>query len=102
MQLDDLEIYFYALTGLALLCLLLIFIIFILIGVLFGRVGRLKMDSSNQLGRQTRMMDDFCYTNPSIVPGEELSRRGFSMYSGSESFNDKNTWRARDESRHKF
>lgn len=28
------------------------------------------------------MMADFCYTNPTIVPGELLSRRGFSMYSG--------------------
>jgi len=27
-------------------------------------------------------MADFCYTNPTIVPGELLSRRGFSMYSG--------------------
>ncbi|XP_035737966.1 uncharacterized protein LOC118448610 [Vespa mandarinia] len=43
---------------------------------------------SNQLGRQTNMMADFCYTNPTIVPGEELSRRGFSMYCGSDSFNE--------------
>ena len=32
------------------------------------------------------MMSDFCYTNPTIVPGEELSRRGYSMYSGSDNF----------------
>lgn len=31
---------------------------------------------------QRNMMADFCYTNPTIVPGEELSRRGFSMYDG--------------------
>jgi len=34
------------------------------------------------------MMSEFCYTNPTIVPGEELSRRGFSMYSGSDNFMD--------------
>jgi hypothetical protein len=44
--------------------------------------------SSNQLGRQANMMAEFCYTNPTIVPGEELSRRGFSMYSGSDNFID--------------
>lgn len=30
------------------------------------------------------MMTDFCYTNPMIVPGEELSRRGFSIYRGND------------------
>ena len=34
------------------------------------------------------MMADFCYTNPTIVPGEELSRRGFSMYSGNDHFSE--------------
>lgn len=34
------------------------------------------------------MMADFCYTNPTIVPGELLSRRGFSMYSGPDSFDE--------------
>ena len=34
------------------------------------------------------MMADFCYTNPTIVPGELLSRRGFSMYSGADNFDD--------------
>ena len=33
-------------------------------------------------------MAEFCYTNPTIVPGEELSRRGFSMYSGSDNIMD--------------
>lgn len=33
-------------------------------------------------------MSDFCYTNPTIVPGEELSRRGFSMYSGADHFSE--------------
>lgn len=37
---------------------------------------------SNQLNKQTSVVTDFCYTNPAIVPGELLSRRGFSMYSG--------------------
>lgn len=41
-----------------------------------------------QLNRQANMMADFCYTNPTIVPGELLSRRGFSMYSGSDNLND--------------
>lgn len=44
---------------------------------------RREYSRSNQLARQKEMMADFCYTNPTIVPGEELSRRGFSMYSGS-------------------
>ncbi|EFN79347.1 hypothetical protein EAI_09833 [Harpegnathos saltator] len=43
---------------------------------------------SNQLNRQTNMMADFCYTNPTIVPGELLSRRGFSMYSGADNFDE--------------
>lgn len=30
------------------------------------------------------MMAEFCYSNPTIVPGEELSRRGYSMYNGSD------------------
>lgn len=34
------------------------------------------------------MIADYCYTNPTIVPGELLSRRGFSMYSGSENIDD--------------
>lgn len=34
------------------------------------------------------MMADFCYTNPTIVPGELLSRRGFSMYNGADNFDD--------------
>lgn len=47
-----------------------------------------KLFRSNQLNSQTNMMADFCYTNPTIVPGELLSRRGFSMYSGAETFDD--------------
>lgn len=43
---------------------------------------------SNQLNTQTNMMADFCYTNPTIVPGELLSRRGFSMYSGADNFDN--------------
>ncbi|XP_011494074.1 PREDICTED: uncharacterized protein LOC105359238 isoform X3 [Ceratosolen solmsi marchali] len=63
-------------------------LLLILIIILFVKVNRLTTDDSNQLGRQANMMAEFCYTNPTIVPGEELSRRGFSMYSGSDNFID--------------
>ncbi|KZC04165.1 hypothetical protein WN55_02054, partial [Dufourea novaeangliae] len=62
----------------------------------------------NQLNRQTSMMAEFCYTNPTIVPGELLSRRGFSMYSGSENINDDYGTKSKDyygtynESRSRF
>ncbi|XP_003427295.1 uncharacterized protein LOC100679195 [Nasonia vitripennis] len=83
--LEELELYFYISCGVTGLCIL---VIFILIGVLFVKVNRLVSDDSNQLGRQANMMAEFCYTNPTIVPGEELSRRGFSMYSGSDNLID--------------
>nr|XP_046489925.1 uncharacterized protein LOC124222720 [Neodiprion pinetum] len=80
---EDLALYFYIASGIAAAVLI---ILFILVAVLFVRVNRLISDKSNQLARQKEMMADFCYTNPTIVPGEELSRRGFSMYSGSNHF----------------
>ncbi|XP_017753715.1 PREDICTED: uncharacterized protein LOC108546241 [Eufriesea mexicana] len=85
MEADDLLLYFAIACGIAGGALLLLFI---LVCVLFVKVRRLSTDGSNQLNRQTNMMADFCYTNPTIVPGELLSRRGFSMYSGSDNFND--------------
>jgi len=101
---EELEVYFYVLTGVTGLCIV---VIFILIGVLFVKVNRLRADNSNQLGRQANMMAEFCYTNPTIVPGEELSRRGFSMYNGSDTLNDKYNTRNYDyainhETRSKF
>jgi len=53
------------------------------------------------------MMADFCYTNPTIVPGELLSRRGFSMYSGVDNFDEdfgknKNHYGTYHEARSKF
>ncbi|XP_012277982.1 uncharacterized protein LOC105698368 [Orussus abietinus] len=86
-NLDDLTLYFYIACGIAAASLLLLFI---LVGILFVKVNGLVADGSNQLRRQTNMMAEFCYTNPTIVPGEELSRRGFSMYSGSERMNGDN------------
>lgn len=77
--LEDLTLYFYIACGITAGALILLFILVI---VLFVKVNRLARDGSNQLNRQTNMMADFCYTNPTIVPGELLSRRGFSMYSG--------------------
>jgi len=52
-------------------------------------------------------MADFCYTNPTIVPGELLSRRGFSMYSGVDNFDEdfgknKNHYGTYQEARSKF
>ncbi|XP_076221278.1 uncharacterized protein LOC116433184 [Nomia melanderi] len=85
METDELLLYFAIACGVIVGALLLLFI---LVCVLFMKVNRLTADGSNQLNRQTSMMADFCYTNPTIVPGELLSRRGFSMYSGSENFND--------------
>ncbi|XP_034172279.1 uncharacterized protein LOC117600663 isoform X3 [Osmia lignaria lignaria] len=82
---NELLLYFAIAGGVTAGALLLLFI---LVFVLFVKVNRLSTDGSNQLNRQTSMMADFCYTNPTIVPGELLSRRGFSMYSGSENFND--------------
>lgn len=52
------------------------------------RVHTRGRERSNQLDRQTNMMEEFCFTNPTIVPGEELSRRGFSMYCGNDNFAD--------------
>jgi len=66
-----------------------------------------KCFRSNQLNKQTNMMADFCYTNPTIVPGELLSRRGFSMYSGVDNFDEdfgknKNHYGTYHEARSKF
>lgn len=62
---------------------------------------------SNQLSRQANMMSDFCYTNPTIVPGEELSRRGYSMYNGTDhtsgdGFGTKKDYGVYQEARSKF
>ena len=85
MEIDELLLYFAIACGIGAGALLLLFV---LVCVLFFKINRLAADGSNQLNRQTSMMADFCYTNPTIVPGELLSRRGFSMYSGSDNFND--------------
>ncbi|XP_012534368.1 uncharacterized protein LOC105835526 [Monomorium pharaonis] len=82
---DDLTLYFYIACGITAGALILLFTLVI---VLFVKVNRLAGDGSNQLNKQTSMMADFCYTNPTIVPGELLSRRGFSMYSGADNFDD--------------
>ncbi|XP_011494073.1 PREDICTED: uncharacterized protein LOC105359238 isoform X2 [Ceratosolen solmsi marchali] len=82
---EELELYFYVSCGVTAICMILLLILII---ILFVKVNRLTTDDSNQLGRQANMMAEFCYTNPTIVPGEELSRRGFSMYSGSDNFID--------------
>ncbi|XP_018396391.1 PREDICTED: uncharacterized protein LOC108774721 isoform X5 [Cyphomyrmex costatus] len=84
-EIDDLTLYFYIACGIFAGALILLFV---LVTVLFVKVNRLAEDGSNQLNRQTNMMADFCYTNPTIVPGELLSRRGFSMYSGADNFDD--------------
>ncbi|XP_026674489.1 uncharacterized protein LOC108631175 isoform X2 [Ceratina calcarata] len=84
-EVNELLTYFAIAGGITLGALLLLFI---LVCVLFVKVNRLSKDGSNQLNKQTNMMADFCYTNPTIVPGELLSRRGFSMYSGSDTYND--------------
>lgn len=85
MDVNELSLYFTIACGVTAGALLLLFV---LVVVLYVRVNRLASDRSNQLNRQTNMMADFCYTNPTIVPGELLSRRGFSMYSGSDSYGD--------------
>ncbi|XP_011346163.1 uncharacterized protein LOC105284399 isoform X2 [Ooceraea biroi] len=102
--LEELTLYFYIACGVAagLLVVLLILVI-----ALFVRVNRLAADGSNQLNTQTNMMADFCYTNPTIVPGELLSRRGFSMYSGADNFDEefgknKNHYGTYHEARSKF
>ncbi|XP_011862307.1 PREDICTED: uncharacterized protein LOC105558949 isoform X1 [Vollenhovia emeryi] len=83
--LDDLTLHFYIACGITVGALI---VLFILVIVLFVKVNRLAEDGSNQLNRQSSMMADFCYTNPTIVPGELLSRRGFSMYSGADNFDE--------------
>jgi hypothetical protein len=85
LDLDDLALYFYIACGIAAGALIILFILVIL---LFVKVNRLAQDGSNQLNKQTNMMADFCYTNPTIVPGELLSRRGFSMYSGADNIDE--------------
>lgn len=84
-SLEDWTLYFYIACGITAVALILLFVLVI---VLFIKVNRLAGDGSNQLNRQTNMMADFCYTNPTIVPGELLSRRGFSMYSGADNFDE--------------
>ncbi|XP_015183829.1 PREDICTED: uncharacterized protein LOC107070292 isoform X2 [Polistes dominula] len=87
--LEDLSLYFYIACGIGLSLHLLTFS---LLAIFYWKIKSLSKAESNQLGRQTNMMADFCYTNPTIVPGEELSRRGFSMYSGNDNLNeDSNT-----------
>lgn len=104
MESSDLTLYFYIACGVAGGAIILLFI---LVLVLFVKVNRLTGDGSNQLNRQTNMMADFCYTNPTIVPGELLSRRGFSMYSGSDNFDEdfgksRNQYGTYHEARSKF
>lgn len=100
---EELKLYFYIACGVTAGVLILLFILVI---VLFVKVNRLAGDGSNQLNRQTNMMADFCYTNPTIVPGELLSRRGFSMYSGTDFDEDlgknKNHYGTYHEARSKF
>ncbi|XP_011687278.1 PREDICTED: uncharacterized protein LOC105449657 isoform X2 [Wasmannia auropunctata] len=72
---ENLTLYFYVACGITAGALILLFA---LVAVLFVKVNRLAEDG------QANMMADFCYTNPTIVPGELLSRRGFSMYSGTD------------------
>lgn len=85
-NMDPGDVLYFAIAGGIIAGALLL--LFILVCVLFVKVNRLSKDGSNQLNKQTNMMADFCYTNPTIVPGELLSRRGFSMYSGSDTYND--------------
>ncbi|XP_015430148.1 PREDICTED: uncharacterized protein LOC107186724 [Dufourea novaeangliae] len=105
MENDELVLYFAIAGGVIAGFLLLLFI---LVCILFVKLNRLAVDGSNQLNRQTSMMAEFCYTNPTIVPGELLSRRGFSMYSGSENINDDYGTKSKDyygtynESRSRF
>ncbi|XP_066588606.1 uncharacterized protein [Prorops nasuta] len=99
--LEDLELYFYIACGVGVLLFILLLILII---CLFYKL-RSSVDESNQLNTQTNMMSEFCYSNPEIIPGEELSRRGFSMYSGTDNFVEevevKNAQRY-SESRSKF
>ncbi|XP_020283764.1 uncharacterized protein LOC109854755 [Pseudomyrmex gracilis] len=99
---ENLMLYFYIACGITAGALV---ILFTLVIVLFVKVNRLaeygmlnrsstgvvetaNLSRSNQLNNQTQMMSEFCYTNPTIVPGELLSRRGFSMYSGADTVDD--------------
>ncbi|XP_015123650.1 uncharacterized protein LOC107045803 [Diachasma alloeum] len=79
---DDMILAFYIACGVGGGCII---ILFILVGVIFIKLNRFMNDGSNRLNSQRNMMADFCYSNPTIVPGEELSRRGYSMYNGSDS-----------------
>ncbi|XP_066588605.1 uncharacterized protein [Prorops nasuta] len=128
--LEDLELYFYIACGVGVLLFILLLILIICLfyklrssvdddipGVYpwnyphslrkcsFTRPGKKSENISNQLNTQTNMMSEFCYSNPEIIPGEELSRRGFSMYSGTDNFVEevevKNAQRY-SESRSKF
>ncbi|XP_034939404.1 uncharacterized protein [Chelonus insularis] len=74
---EDLQLQFYIVSGIVAAILV---ILFILIIILFIRVSRLSIYRSNQTTFRQDSIGDFCYTNPMIVPGEELSRRGYSMY----------------------
>ncbi|XP_070515607.1 transmembrane protein 267-like isoform X2 [Cardiocondyla obscurior] len=76
---EELALYFYIACGIGTAALI---VLFVLVIMLLVKVNRLAEDG------QTNMMADFCYTNPTIVPGELLSRRGFSMYSGADNFED--------------
>ncbi|KAL7295490.1 hypothetical protein TKK_0011139 [Trichogramma kaykai] len=85
--LEELQLYFYIACGIAVL--LFVIILFLICGLnvkINRKVSYRSLDHlrSNQISRQTHMMADFCYTNPMIIPGEELARRGFSMYNGAE------------------
>ncbi|XP_053975899.1 uncharacterized protein LOC128874817 isoform X3 [Hylaeus volcanicus] len=92
-EVDELVLYFAIACGIAGGAFI---VIFILMCGLYAKVRRLASNGSNQLNKQSSMMADFCYTNPTIVPGELLSRRGFSMYSGSEAFNENYTTKSKD------
>ncbi|XP_008554041.1 uncharacterized protein LOC103575851 [Microplitis demolitor] len=73
-NLENLQLQLYIVCGVVACCLVLILTLII---VLFIKVNDL---SRNRNGTNRDLDTDFCYSNPAIVPGEELSRRGYSIY----------------------
>ncbi|XP_074114954.1 uncharacterized protein LOC141537713 [Cotesia typhae] len=85
-NLENIQLQLYITYGVVAVCIL---IIIILIIVLFTKINKLSRDRDDW----NRELDsEFCYSNPAIVPGEELSRRGYSMYRAFENSQAKNNF----------
>ncbi|GAB0098116.1 hypothetical protein DMENIID0001_138180 [Sergentomyia squamirostris] len=79
----DIQEQIYVLAGVfgGISLILLLFVCYLMLTVSEIH-SRLKSTNRQDRHEENRSRDDYSYANPSIVPGEELSRRGYHMQDG--------------------